>query len=49
MAVCLLPEGCFAIAPPRWSRIAQSVEQAAVNRWVAGSSPAPGASEIKEL
>lgn len=28
---------------PVWSPVAQLVEQAAVNRWVAGSSPARGA------
>ena len=33
----------------RCSPVAQSVEQAAVNRWVAGSSPARGANENNDL
>ena len=41
----LLRTGSFAIGAARRSRIAQLVEQAAVNRWVAGSSPAPGANQ----
>jgi hypothetical protein len=32
-----------------WSPVAQLVEQAAVNRWVAGSSPARGAKFSKHL
>ena len=40
----LRPGAGFAIRTPRCSRIAQLVEQAAVNRWVVGSSPTPGAS-----
>src|SRR5262245_54485838 len=34
---------------PRHSPVAQSVEQAAVNRWVAGSSPARGANLLYKL
>ncbi len=35
--------GASLYAAPHRSRIAQLVEQAAVNRWVVGSSPTPGA------
>src|SRR5213593_1545549 len=38
--------GQFAIFLPRHSRVAQLVEQPAVNRRVAGSSPASGASQL---
>jgi hypothetical protein len=40
-ALCKAPRP--RLYPARCSPVAQSVEQAAVNRWVAGSSPARGA------
>ena len=42
------PGTAFAIAASQ-SPVAQSVEQAAVNRWVAGSSPARGANPFQLL